>query len=69
MTRLLDNLYPRKIDRFKDGGTAMNRFFSMENRLQHPRNAKLRTGVQERINDLIQDGMMIDVGTWEQHKH
>ena len=52
----------------KISGTAINRFISLESRLQNPRNAKLRSGVHERVNDLIQEGMMKEVGLWEEHK-
>ena len=69
LTRLPEHLYPNKVDGLKISGTAINRFISLENRLQHPRNAKLRSGVHERVNDLIQDGMMKEVGLWEEHKN
>ena len=67
LSRLPEHLYPNKVDGLKISGTAINRFISLENRLQHPRNAKLRSGVHERVNDLIQEGMMKEVGLWEEH--
>ena len=69
LTRLPEHLYPSKVDGLKISGTAINRFTSLENRLQHPRNAKLRAGVHERVNDLIQEGMMKEVGPWDDHKN
>ena len=41
ITRLPEHLYPNKVDGLKISGTAISRFIYLENRLQHPRNAKL----------------------------
>ena len=68
LTRLPEQLYHNKVDGLKISGTAIKRVISLKNRLQHPRNAKLKSGVQERVNDLIQEGMMKEVGLWEEHK-
>ena len=68
LTRLPEHLYPNKVDGQKISGTTINRFISLENRLQHPRNVKLKSGFHERVNDLIQEGMMKEVGLWDEHK-
>ena len=36
LSRLPEHLYPNKVDGLKISGTAINRFISLENRLQHP---------------------------------
>ena len=68
LTRLPEHLYPNQVDGLKISGTAINRFISLENRRHHPRNAKLRSGVHERVSDLIQEGMLKEVGIREEHK-
>ena len=36
LTRLPEHLYPNKVDGVRISGTTINRFISLENRLQHP---------------------------------
>ena len=68
LTRLPENLYPISVNGTKITGNAINRFFSLEKRLSHPRNKRLREGVKERVDALINDNMMIPVGYWEDNK-
>lgn len=64
LSQLPDELYPIKVDGKKIIDSAIQRFHSLEKRLDHPRNKSLRDGVHARLQALIQDKMLIKIGEW-----
>ena len=68
MTRLPDDLYPETVDGVKITNQALSRYYALENRLHAQRNGVLKKGVHERIQALIDDGIIKEVGNWDDHK-
>ena len=68
LSRLPNELYPMRVDGAKISGQAIQRFYSLEKRLDHPRNSKLRSGVHTRVETLIEEGMLIPTGYWIDHQ-
>ena len=68
VTRLPDYLYPDKVDGTSITKVAINRYFRLQNRLHHARNAKLYREVSKRITDLIDTKIMVPVGKWDDEK-
>ena len=68
LSRLPNELYPMRVDGAKISGQAIQRFYSLEKRLDHPRNSKLRNGVHTRVETLINEGMLIPTGHWMNHQ-
>ena len=68
LTRLPKYLYPERVDGRKISSNAINRFYALERRLHHNRNKELKKGVFDRIEALLNDGMLVKVGPWEEHK-
>ena len=68
VTRLPDDLYPENVDGVKITNQALSRYYALENRLHAQRNGVLKKGVHERIQALIDDGIIKEVGNWDDHK-
>ena len=68
LSRLPEELYPLRVDGIAISGSALNRFFALDKRLNHVRNAKLLKGVHERVESLINDKIMVLIREWEAKK-
>ena len=68
LSRLPEELYPLRVDGKAISGSALNRFFALEKRLNHVRSAKLLKGVHERVEILIDDKIMVPISEWEAKK-
>ena len=68
VTRLPDDLYPETVDGVKITNQALSRYYALENRLHAQRNGVLKKGVHERIQALIDDGIIKEIGNWDDHK-
>ena len=68
VTRIPDDLYPETVDGVKITNQALSRYYALENQLHAQGNGVLKKGVHERIQALIDDGIIKEVGNWEDHK-
>ena len=63
-----DDLYPETVDGVMGAYQALSRYYALENRLHSQRNGVLKKGGHERVQALIDDGIIKEVGNWEDHK-
>ena len=68
LSRIPEELYPLRVDGKSISGSSLNRFFTLEKRLNHVRKAKMLKGVYERVEGLINDKIMIPIGEWDTKK-
>ena len=69
VTRLPDDLYPENVDGVKITNQALSRYYALEKRLHSQRNGVLKKEVQERVQALIDEGIIKEIGNWEDHKN
>ena len=68
VSRLPDDLYPENVDGVKITNQALSRYYALENRLYSQRNGVLKKRVHDRVQALIDEGIIKEIGKYEDHK-